>query len=296
MSPSEQYDRRAQTEASITTSILKPPLPNLDPEAASLSAHKVFHINVFEYILLNVDNKTLLLSQRVDSHWKINITNSRLLQKKLFLLSATMKDLPRLNIVEQAHRPRNAPTDPDDADAQRSWLRDKLLNHNVSELRGGPWRGSNTGVGQVVIHNPLLLKRVYGGFGEVKFLSPSWESSSIKDRGPLPSCMKMLLLQPPPHGTVRIADSECGYRVAGDILLGSLEDEIGQIWPWKIRHKKGRRFVPEPSVAWKDTGFQCDNTRGVKDVTALGLEIMEDGRTWRRSLRLGQGSKGGVQV
>lgn len=81
--------------------------------------------------------KTLLLSQRVDKFWQITIQNSTSLQKKLFFLSATQEQLPRLNIAEKclmipkrsicefALRRLNPKLRHDEA---------RFLGHNITEL------------------------------------------------------------------------------------------------------------------------------------------------------------------
>lgn len=65
-------------------------------------AHAVFFVpELLEKILLAVDMKTLLLSQRVNKFWNQTINNSTLLQKKLFFLPASLDEAINLTAPYQ---------------------------------------------------------------------------------------------------------------------------------------------------------------------------------------------------
>lgn len=60
-----------------------------EPSNSQDNAHAVFFVaELLENTLIDVDMKTLLLSQRVNRFWLQVIGNSQLLQKKLFFLPA----------------------------------------------------------------------------------------------------------------------------------------------------------------------------------------------------------------
>lgn len=54
---------------------------------------------LLEQILVNVDMRTILLSQRVNKHWNNVISGSTKLQKKLFFIQPTIDDAVKLNLV-----------------------------------------------------------------------------------------------------------------------------------------------------------------------------------------------------
>ena len=69
------------------------------PRKASQDA---FHTpELLELMLIEVDMRTLLLSQRVSKYWQELITNSTKLKKKLFLVPATSNELVTLSIAPQ---------------------------------------------------------------------------------------------------------------------------------------------------------------------------------------------------
>lgn len=65
------------------------------------AAHDALHTaELLELILIGVDMRTLLVAQRVSRYWYESMKNSVRLQKKLFLIPATTKDIIELNIAK----------------------------------------------------------------------------------------------------------------------------------------------------------------------------------------------------
>ena len=66
------------------------------------AAHDVLHTGeLLEMILINVDMHTLLLAKRVDRFWLESIKGTLKLQKKLFIVPATTKDIIELKMAEE---------------------------------------------------------------------------------------------------------------------------------------------------------------------------------------------------
>lgn len=157
---------------------------SLSPDTCTSSpaADATFSTNeLFEQILLRLDTKTLLLSQRVASFWCIVIGKSKLLQKKLFLLPATKEDLAKINIIE--------------AGSGRG------LNVNAVKVFKECNKVSES---EILVLNPLLLAQT-----AVRYPLKDGPTRRAVNREPVclfrnadsiyqPSWEKMLLLQPSP--------------------------------------------------------------------------------------------------
>lgn len=104
-------------------------------------------VELLEQILLRLDMKTLLLAQRVHPQWKAVIAKSALLQKKLFLMPATRRELAKLNLVEEDSY----------ADIDRE---DLVVTKNVwkPDTQTPPGRIKPQDCG-FIVYNPLLLRQ-----------------------------------------------------------------------------------------------------------------------------------------
>lgn len=169
-------------------------------------AHVVLATNeLFEQILLGLDIKTLLLSQRVDGHWRAMISKSTLLQKKLYFLPATKDDMPKLNTLEV--------------------VLGRGLDVNAIKVGQDPADEEN---GELLVLNSLLLKLTVVAYAGATYtregvLRGATTSSSVRiapqyypsiegmletesqptHLGVPPSWERMLLVQPQPTFAVR---------------------------------------------------------------------------------------------
>jgi hypothetical protein len=124
---------------------------------------------LLEFILLELDTRTLLLAQRVDRQWHQVIRNSKSLQKKLFLLPTNtfdeLLDLGLLNTKPEKYNILDATSN-----RSKQWLE------------------------QVVILNDLLFDTTREWkLRPVPFADPAERSGKF-----IPSWQRMYLTQPPP--------------------------------------------------------------------------------------------------
>ncbi|EME77237.1 uncharacterized protein MYCFIDRAFT_212669 [Pseudocercospora fijiensis CIRAD86] len=124
---------------------------------------------LLELILLNLDTRTLLLSQRVDRRWHHTIRNSKSLQKKLFLLPTnSFEEILDLGLLDESRAEKYNILD---ATSNRSkWLE------------------------QVVILNDLLFDTTR----EWKLRNCAFADPNRRSGKFIPSWQRMLLTQPPP--------------------------------------------------------------------------------------------------
>ncbi|GIZ46008.1 hypothetical protein CKM354_000915100 [Cercospora kikuchii] len=125
---------------------------------------------LLELILLNLDTKTLLLSQRVDRRWHYIIRHSKMLQKKLFLLPTNSFDeILELGLLDAS----------------------KSERYNILDATS---QRSKQFLEQVVILNDLLFDTTREWkLRSVAFADPATRSGTF-----IPSWQRMLLTQPPP--------------------------------------------------------------------------------------------------
>ncbi|KAK4495594.1 hypothetical protein PRZ48_012862 [Zasmidium cellare] len=125
---------------------------------------------LFELILLHLDTRTLLLSQRVSSYWSHFIRTSKPLQRKLFFLpTTTFTDLSALHLLSTT-------------DSEKFNILDATSNRCK-------W------LQQIVVLNDLLFDTTR----EWRLRSVSYADPSIQPNGGVtPSWKRMLLTQPPP--------------------------------------------------------------------------------------------------
>lgn len=127
---------------------------------------------LLEFVLLNLDTRTLLLAQRVDRNWHQVIRNSKSLQKKLFLLPTNHFDeLLDLELLDTKPEKYNIL----DATSNRSkqWLEQVVILNDLLFDTTREWK-----LRSVAFADPVVARRNGG-----KFI-PSWQ--------------RMLLTQPPP--------------------------------------------------------------------------------------------------
>jgi hypothetical protein len=122
---------------------------------------------LFEQILLQVDMKTLLLSQRVNTQWRDTITDSPALQKKLFFKPGTFGEAKEFVQADEHHG--------------------RIFITLTPEYR--VWKLTEPAQPTAIV-NPLLLR--------CPWLCPA--ELGLKDAAPdeHASWMKMLYIQPPP--------------------------------------------------------------------------------------------------
>lgn len=136
----------------------------------SAAVHAVLETaELLEFILLNLDTRTLLLAQRVDKRWHYAIRGSKPLQQKLFLLPTnTFDQILNLGLLDPS---RSEKYNILDATSNRSkWLE------------------------QVVILNDLLFDTTREWrLRTCAFADPARRSGKF-----IPSWQRMLLTQPPP--------------------------------------------------------------------------------------------------
>ncbi|KAK4902713.1 hypothetical protein LTR27_000652 [Elasticomyces elasticus] len=147
---------------------------NQPVETAIPAAKRVFGIGeLFDDILKHVDMKTLLLSQRVSRSWKTSITRSNMMQKKLFLKPADLKEMKRLVAAE---------------------------NDDTTMLYAR--KGSSDSEPNVRILNPLLFGRVDSRYGRASAGIGLRGHRGLSDcrLGDRPSWENMLLVNPPTGG------------------------------------------------------------------------------------------------
>lgn len=208
---------------------LEPPLHIQSSTTPSPAENEVLGINeLFELILLRLDMKTLLLSQRVDSHWRDTISSSTLLQKKLFFLPATLEELPQLNIVEDGAN-RAQYTHRREDTSSKDWHNITAHNRNISKTRKRfpePY--------EYFVHNTLLVERAPGRLESRPY---DWEPAATPGLIP-PSSMKMLLLQPP---SKNLTFKACGsyWDFPGPVLLKHITEKIDilSLKGWEMRNR-----------------------------------------------------------
>lgn len=167
-------------------------------QPGSLAAHKVFGtVELLEKILVNLDMKTLLLSQRVNADFNTVITESSKCQKKLFFAPATRDEISSLNMVQDAgyYHPSCCHWPWSNSKIYNLWDTDHSLP--LSYYRPEP------GWGNIVLYNPLLLSqdsRDYEGYGTNCTSSLHlWQKNNRFKLGEIPedpSWKRMLLFQP----------------------------------------------------------------------------------------------------
>ncbi|KAI5360605.1 Putative F-box-like domain superfamily protein [Septoria linicola] len=131
---------------------------------------------LLELILLNLDTRTLLLSQRVDRRWHYIIRHSKMLQKKLFLLPTnTFDEILELGLLDAS----------------------KSERYNILDATS---HRSKQFLEQVVILNDLLFDTTREWkLRNVAFADPeARQGTDSRVMRFIPSWQRMLLTQPPP--------------------------------------------------------------------------------------------------
>lgn len=158
---------------------------------------------LLEFILLNLDTKTLLLAQRVDRRWHHVIRNSKHLQRKLFLMpTSSFDEILALGLLDGSRAEKYNILD---ATSNRSkWLE------------------------QVVILNDLLFDTTR----EWKLRNVSFADPSRRTGKFIPSWQRMFLTQPPPstgRGDVMFwfEDLKDNDELCGDVnTMGDMAQRI----------------------------------------------------------------------
>lgn len=234
---------RAVRPTSSETAFQAPPTP---------AADNVFNTNeLLEMILLKVDIKTLLLSQRVDKTWRTIITGSKNLQKKLFFLPATRDELSRLNLVEESKVVDESTLyDPEVSHVFRDQRSYNIFKLGFWPSPDGPRKTSNPSP-----YNPLLLQQAFYNTAlpvdelRLRQCKHEYENSSWK---------RMLLFQSAPnylpnHLRVDIWEFDQTWpfddHISVDIrqplgdLVARVEDDVP--------NECGRGLFPQPQTAEK---------------------------------------------
>lgn len=131
---------------------------------------------LFEQILLLLDTKTLLLSQRVSHHWHRIITTSKPLQRKLFFLpTTTFKDILSLGFLDTTNS--NVFNILDATSNKCKWLQQVVILNDIFFDTTREWK-----LKPVAFANPH--RRSSNPLPPSSNITPSWH--------------RMLLTQPPP--------------------------------------------------------------------------------------------------
>jgi hypothetical protein len=145
--------------------------------------------------------KTLLLSQRVNKHWKSSITESTRLQKKLFFTAALPADLLKLRIAD---------TDPDGYTMM-------VANTTFGEATHGKLGFAGIAMEDYSQTNPFFPGDVLltAGFTGQVMIGPRFKLPAINPghKQVRPSWMRMLVTQPPDI-TCGIPNIDCRFGVA----------------------------------------------------------------------------------
>lgn len=111
---------------------------------------------ILESILISVDMKTILLSQRVNKFWHNVIGNSTKLQKKLFFLPATLEEA--IDLMAADNKVINLTRDAQLFSGVTTW---NLLEEEQAVIKTGD-EPSQSGPNNVMVLNPLLFALLFG--------------------------------------------------------------------------------------------------------------------------------------
>lgn len=137
---------------------------------------------------MTVDIKTILLAQRVNSHWQGTITNSTRLQKQLFFTAANPEDLYLLQLANP------------DPDGYTLIVRQSAFEQATKDKLGI----AGIDLTDYAQSNPFFRRVATSSEGDSWFTEPEIERptfelpvSSLNTIGVRPSWMRMFVTQPP---------------------------------------------------------------------------------------------------
>lgn len=187
-------------------------LGKMPAKSLSAAAQVLTTVELLEQILLRLDMKTLLLSQRVSLGWNAAISQSSMLNKKLFFKPAARKDLLELRMLEEELHPNtlfnleeNLDSNISQVDMGKIW-NVWCMGEEIRDIRG---RFITFGDCETIVYNPLLLRQQFVAHNPFRllqlreiprFMPLDRPKTMLESSTPMPeqrgSWDRMLLVQP----------------------------------------------------------------------------------------------------